>query len=325
MKLRTILATLVVGVGLNAAPAMAQDGYPDGDVTIVVPFAAGGATDYFARLTADYLSRTLGANFVVENRAGGGGNIGSDMVAKSTPDGRTLLLGAAGNIGINPSIFADMPYDPTTDLVAVAPVAGSMNVLVVHPSIPAETVGELIEHAKSEEGGLNFASSGIGGTLHLSGELFKMQADVSMMHIPYQGSGPAMVDLLAGRVPIMFDNIPSSLPHIQDGKLRPLGVTGPDRSPALPDVPTIAETELPDFSVVTWFGLFAPAGTPEPIVEKLNTALTAMTGDPKIVEQIRARGSEPMSMTPADFQHLVRDDVAKWAKVVENADEPISR
>ncbi|WP_245615692.1 Bug family tripartite tricarboxylate transporter substrate binding protein [Afifella pfennigii] len=324
MKLRRLLATFVATFGLAHAPAMAQD-YPDGDVTIIVPFAAGGATDYFGRLTADYLSRALDANVVVENRPGGGGNIGSDVVAKSDPDGTTLLLGAAGNIGINPSIFADMPYDPAKDLVAVAPIAGSMNVLVVHPSIPAESVEELIAYAKNEEGGVNFASSGIGGTLHLSGELFKLQAGAAMTHIPYQGSGPAMVDLLAGRVPIMFDNIPSSLPHIQDGALRPLGVTGPERSPALPDVPTIAEAALPDFSVVTWFGLFAPAGTPEPIVEKLHAALSEMTSDPAVAEQIRGRGSEPMSMPAAEFQQLVRDDIAKWAEVVANADEPISR
>ncbi|WP_029032251.1 Bug family tripartite tricarboxylate transporter substrate binding protein [Salinarimonas rosea] len=324
MRFGHLLATVVAAVGLSYAPATAQD-YPDGDVTIVVPFAAGGATDYFGRLAASYLSQKFDANFVVENRPGGGGNIGSDMVAKSDPDGMTLLLGAAGNIGINPSIFQDMPYDPTTDLVAVAPIAGSMNVLVVHPSIPAKTVGELIEHAKNEDGGINYASSGIGSTLHLSGELFKLQAGIPMTHIPYQGSGPAMIDVLAGRVPLIFDNIPSSLPHIQDGSLRALGVTGPERSPALPDVPTIAEAGLPDFGVVTWFGLFAPTGTPASIVEELHAALTEMTSDPDMVEQIRARGSDPMSMTSAEFQQLVIDDVEKWAEVVRNADEPIAR
>lgn len=320
--MKKMIAILAASATIAAGGASAQD-YPSGNVTIVVPFAAGGATDFFGRLAASYLSEHFNANFVVENRPGGGGNIGSDMVARSAPDGQTLLLGAAGNIAINPNIFDDMPYDPATDLAAVAPIAGSMNVLVVHPSLPVNTVQELIDYAREEDGALNFASSGIGGTLHLSGELFKLQADVDMTHIPYQGSGPAMIDLLSGRVPIMFDNIPSSLPHIQEGSLRPLGVTGPERSPAMPDVPTIAEAGLPDFSVITWFGVFAPAGAPTTIIETLNSAITEMTSDPEIIAQIQGLGSEPMNMTAEEFQSLAIDDIQKWAEVIAASNEPI--
>lgn len=318
--MKKLLCILATTTALAISPASAQD-YPDGNVTIIVPFAAGGATDYFGRLAASYLSDKLDANFVVENRGGGAGNIGAGMVVTSDPDGKTLLLGAAGNIGINPALFPDLPYDPGTDLIAVAPIAGSQNVLVVHPSLPVNSVQDLIEYAKEQEGALNYASSGIGSTMQMAAELFKMQAGVEMTHIPYQGSGPAMVDLLTNRVPLMFDNIPSSLPHIEVGELKALGVTGSERSESLPDVPTIAEAGLADFSVRTWFGIFAPIGTPDEIVETLRTALTEMTQDPEIIEKIRARGSDPMIMTPEEFETLVKDDIAKWAIVVEGMDE----
>ena len=225
-------------------------------------------------------------------KPGGGGNIGSSQVARSKPDGLTLLMGAAGNIAINPSLFANMPYNPLTDLTPVALMGSSMNVLVVPASLPVHSVKELIVLAKKQPGKLNYASSGNGGTLHLSGELFDITSGTKMIHVPYQGSGPAMVDLLAGRVEMMFDNLPSSMPHIQNGSLRPLGVTSKKRSASLPNVPTIAESGLPDYEVTTWFGIFAPAGTPVQIVNKLNSAINEALKKPALISRLEGLGAE---------------------------------
>jgi tripartite-type tricarboxylate transporter receptor subunit TctC len=304
---------------LLPAAAHAADTYPSKPVRVIVAFAPGGATDILARLLASELTKSLGQSFVVENKSGGGGNIGTEAVVRAEPDGYTLHFGAAGNITINPSLFSNMTFDPAVDLAPVAPMASTMNLLVVNPSVKANTVKELIALAKANPGKMTFASSGNGGTIHLSGELFKMMAGVDIVHVPYRGSGPAIVDLLGGRTNMMFDNLPSSLPHVQAGKLRALAVTGAQRSQALPNVPTMAEAGLPGYEATTWFGLFAPARTPPAIVDKLNKAVNQALSKPDVVAEIAKMGSEPMHMTPGEFKRLIASDTQKWRKVVKTA------
>jgi tripartite-type tricarboxylate transporter receptor subunit TctC len=318
--IKKVVACSVVGIGTLALASHATaQAYPTKPVKMIVAFEPGGATDILARLIASELSQSLGQQFVVENRSGGGGNIGANAVAKAEPDGYTLHFGAAGNIAINPSLFKSMPYDPAVDFIAVAPMASTMNVMVVHPSLPAKTVKEVIALAKAQPGKLTFASSGNGGTIHLSGEMFKMMAGVDIVHVPYRGSGPAMVDLVAGRTDMMFDNLPSALPRVQQGSLRALAVTAAGRSRVLPDVPTIAEAALPGYEATTWFGVFAPAKTPPAIVDKLNKAINEALRKPAVIEKIQSMGGEPMTMTPDEFHKLVLSDTEKWRKVVKGA------
>ncbi len=305
-------------VALGAAAASAQP-YPAKPVRVIVPFEPGGATDILARLLSTELAASLGQPFVVENRSGGGGNIGSNLVAKGTPDGYLLLFGAAGNIAINPSLFKNMPFDPVTDLVPVGSMVSTMNVLVVNPNLPAKSVAELIALAKQQPGKLSFASSGNGSTIHLSGEMFKMMAGIDILHVPYRGSAPAMVDLLGGRTDMMIDNLPSALPRVQSGALRALGVTARVRSKALPNTPTIAEAGLPGFEATSWFGVFAPAKTPPAVVERLNKAIGEALRKPAVLERIQSLGAEPMFMSPDEFAVLIRDDIEKWRKVVRSA------
>ena len=299
-----------------ARPAVAQGAWPARPVRVVVPFAPAGATDILGRLTATELGNALGQSFVVENRAGAGGNLGSDLVAKSPPDGYTLLFGAAGNIGINPSLFANMPYDPARDLAPVSLIAEVTNILVVHPSVNARSVQELIALGRTTPGGLVYASSGNGSTIHLSAELFAAMTQLRMTHVPYRGSGPAMADLLAGRVALMFDNLPSALPHVREGRLRALAVTAARRSPVLPDLPTIAEAGVPGYEATSWFGLFAPAGTPREIIGRMAREMDAFARRPEVAERIRALGAEPITNTPDDFAAMVRAEIAKWGAVV---------
>jgi tripartite-type tricarboxylate transporter receptor subunit TctC len=299
-----------------AGPARAQSGWPSRPVRVVVPFAPGGATDILGRVTATELGNTFGQPFVVENRAGAGGNIGSDVVAKSPPDGHTLLFGAAGNIGINPSLFSNMPYDPVRDLAPISLIAEVTNVLVVHPSVNARSVQELIAMARATPGGLAYASSGNGSTIHLSAELFASMTRLAMTHVPYRGSGPAMADLLAGRVALMFDNLPSALPHVREGRLRALAVTAARRSPALPELPTIAEAGVPGYEATSWFGLFAPTGTPRDIIDRMAREMAALARRPEVAERIRALGAEPITNTPEEFAAMVRAEIAKWGEVV---------
>jgi tripartite-type tricarboxylate transporter receptor subunit TctC len=315
-----LVATAAATLALSAPEARAQaQTYPDRPVRMIVAFEPGGATDLLARLICQELTTALGQTFFVENKSGGGGNIGANMVAKAAPDGYTLHFGAAGNIAINPSLFSNMPYDPQTDFAPVAPMASTMNILVVNPAVPAKTVAEVIALAKEKPGKLTFASSGNGGTIHLSGEMFKVMAKVDIVHVPYRGSGPAMIDLIAGRTDMMFDNLPSALPRVQNGSLRAIAVTAAKRSKALPDVPTIAEAGLPGYEATTWFGVFAPAQTPPAIVDKLNRAIADALRKPAVVEKIAGMGAEPMFMTPDEFKKLVKTDTDKWRIVVKQA------
>ncbi len=299
------------------APGTFAQAYPNHAIRLVVPFPAGGTTDILARDVAKQLTETLGQAVVVDNRPGAGGNIGADLVAKAAPDGYTLLMGTVGTHAINPSLYAKMPYDHVKDFVPVVLVAGVPNVLVVNPSVPVNTVADLIKLAKAKPGTINFASSGSGTSIHLSGELFKTMAGVDMTHVPYKGSSPALTDLMGGQVQIMFDNLPSSLPLIKSGKLRAVAVTSLKRAPALPDVPTVAESGLPGFEASSWFGILAPAGTPAPIVARLNTEVNKWLQGPEAKQQLTTQGAAAAGGPPENFVAHIRAETDKWAKVVK--------
>lgn len=316
--MKTIIRVCALLLGTVALQAFAQS-YPVKAVKMIVPFPAGGTTDILGRIVAQKLSERLGQPFIIDNRGGAGGNIGADVVAKSAPDGYTLLVGTVGTNAINASIYAKMPYDTAKDFVPIGLIAAVPNVLVVHPSVPARTVKELIDLLKSKPGEINFASSGNGTSIHLSGELFKTMAGVRMNHIPYKGSAPALTDLIGGQVQLMFDNLPSSMPHIKAGKLRALAVTSLKRSAARPDLPTIAEAALPGFDASSWFALFAPAGTPKEIVGKLNSELNAILQLADVREKFAAQGAEPTEFTPEQFAAFTQAELTKWARVVKES------
>ena len=302
---------------LGLPDAATAQAYPTKPIRIIVPFPPGGATDILARAVGLELTKALGQPVPIENHGGAGGNIGADMVAKSAPDGYTLVMATVGTHAINMSLYSKMPYDTVKDFAPVTLVASVPNVLVVHPSVPVKTVTDLIELAKAKPGQINFASSGNGTSIHLSGELFKTMAGVSMVHVPYKGSAPAVADLLGGQVQLMFDNMPSSLPHIKAGKLRAIAVTSAKRSPALPDLPTIAEAGLPGYEASSWFGVLAPAGTPREIITRLNQTIVASLRTPAMNERLSSQGAEPVGNTPEQFASFIQAEIAKWAKVIK--------
>jgi tripartite-type tricarboxylate transporter receptor subunit TctC len=311
---KTVLATTMLAA--TAASAFAAD-YPTKPIRLVVPFAAAGTTDFLARAIAQKLGQNLGTTVIVDNRPGAGGNIGSDIVAKSDPDGYTLLLGTVGTHAINASLYKKMPYDTVKDFAPITLVASVPNIVVVNPSVPAKSIKELLALAKSKPGQLSFASSGNGSSIHLSGELFKSMAGVDMLHVPYKGSGPAVADLVGGQVNLMFDNMPSSLPHVKSGRLRAIAVTSAKRSPAAPDLPTIAESGVPGYEAVAWFGVLAPAATPPAIVKKLNAEIIKVLKSPDVAERLSSQGAEPVSNTPEQFSAYIKSEMAKWAKVIK--------
>jgi len=304
--------------------ARAQGTWPTKPVRIVVPFAAGGTTDILARAIAPELQRAFGQPFVVDNKPGAGGNSGAAEVAKSPPDGYTLLMGTVGTHAINPSLYPKMPYDHVKDFVPITLVAGVPNVLVMNPAsaekYKVHTVVDLIRAAKANPGKLNVASSGNGTSIHLSAELFKSFTGTFMLHLPYRGSGPALIDLMGGNVDLMFDNLPSALPHIRSGKLKALAVTSGARSSALPDVPTVAEAGgslLRNYEASSWFGLLAPAGTPADIVNRVQQETAKALALPAIKERLQAQGAIPSGNTPAEFAKLIDAETKKWAQVVK--------
>jgi tripartite-type tricarboxylate transporter receptor subunit TctC len=309
-------AALAVLVAVCASGAWAQ-AYPTKPIRLVVPFPAGGTTDILAREVGQRLSISLGQPVVVDNRPGAAGNIGADMVAKSAPDGYTLLMGTVGTHAINASLYAKMPYDHVKDFAPVILVAGVPNVLEVNPALSVNSVADLIKIAKAKPGQINFASSGSGTSIHLSGELFKTMAGVDMTHIPYKGSAPAITDLIGGQVQVMFDNLPSSLQFIKAGKLRAIAVTSAKRAPALPDVPTIAESGLPGFEASSWFGIVAPAGTPPVIIARINNDVNQWLQSSEAKEKLLAQGAIPAGGTPEQFAAHIRSETEKWAKVVK--------
>ena len=312
-----VKAIAVAAVPLLFAAGQAQAAWPERPITLVVPYTPGGVTDALARNVAKALGERLAQPVVVENRAGGGANIGAALVAQAKADGYTLLMGSAATHAINASLYKKLSYDHIKDFAPISFVAQVPNVLVVHPSVPANNVKELIAYAKSHPGRLNFGSSGAGGTIHLSGELFKSMAGVQMTHVAYKGSAPAVNDLLGGQTQVMFDS--SVVPHVKAGKLRALGVTSAKRSSALPDVPTIAEAGLPGYEATAWFGILAPAGTPEAVVTKLNAEISAVLRDPAILKWMEGQGFEVAGGSPADFAAHIRKETAKWARVVKDS------
>jgi tripartite-type tricarboxylate transporter receptor subunit TctC len=311
------LAVAAVIALVATAPATAQAAFPSKPVRLVVPFPPGGTTDILARAVAQKLSDAWGQQVIVDNRPGAGGNIGSELVAKAAPDGYTLLMGTVGTHAINPSLYSKMPYDNVKDFVPVILVAGVPNVLVVNPSLPVNSVQELIAYGKANPGKLNFASSGNGTSIHLSGELFRTMTGVQMTHVPYKGSAPALTDLVGGQVQLMFDNLPSSLPFIKAGKLRALAVTSTARSVTLPDLPTLAESGLPGFEASSWFGILAPARTPGDIVAKINGAVAAWLASPEAKEKLAGQGAIAAGGPPDAFAAHIAAETSKWAKVVK--------
>ena len=319
---RRYVCVMLAGIVTMAFAAIAgaqTPSYPTKPIRLVVPFPAGGATDILARAVAQKLTEAWGQAVVVDNRPGAGGNIGSELVAKAAPDGYTLEMGTVGTHAINASLYAKMPYDHVKDFAPVILVAGVPNVLVVNPSVPANSVQELVAYAKANPGKLNFASSGSGTSIHLSGELFKVMAGVQMTHIPYKGSAQALQDLIGGQVQLMFDNLPPALPQIKSGKLRALGVTTAARSAALPDTPTIAESGLPGFEASSWFGVLAPAGTSPVIIAKLNAEIAKWLATPEAKEKLVAIGANIAGGTPEDFARHIAAETLKWAKVVKDS------
>jgi tripartite-type tricarboxylate transporter receptor subunit TctC len=291
--------------------------YPTKPIKIVVPFPAGGTTDILARAVAADLQKAFGQAVVVENKAGAGGNIGSDSVAKSSPDGYTLLMGTVGTHAINVSLYPKMPYDAVKDFAPVSLVAGVPNVLVASPSFPVNSVKDLVDAAKKAPDKITFASSGSGTSIHLSGELFKQLAGVQMTHVPYKGSSAALPDVISGQVNVMFDNAPSVIQHIRGGKLKAIAVTSDKRSPALPGVPTIAESGLPGFEASSWFGVLAPAATPKDIVDKLSGAIAKSLQTPEMKERLAGQGAVAVGNTPEQFSAHIKSEIDKWSKVVK--------
>jgi tripartite-type tricarboxylate transporter receptor subunit TctC len=310
----------VIAAALAAPPtALAQGAYPSHPVRIVVPFPPGQAADIFARLLAERLTTAWGQQVVVENRAGGGGVPGVMAAKEAAPDGYTLLMGTSGTLGVNPGVYAKLPYDPLKDFAPASNVFIAPLVVIAHPSFDAGSLKELIERARQKPGAINYASAGPGTAQHLSAELFASMAGVQIVHIPYKGSGPAMTDLLGGQVPLMFDSVTAALPHIKSGKLRALAVTIAQRSPQLPDVPTVAEAALPGFESAGWSGIVLPAAAPRPIVDKVSADIQKLLREPELRNAILERGSLPDPRTPEQFRAFIAAEVAKWTRVARAA------
>ena len=319
---RALLGALALSAYAFALPALSQTAWPNKPVKIVVPFAAGGTTDILARAIAPDLSKAFGQQFIVDNRGGAGGNVGADIVAKSPGDGYTLLMGTVGTHGINRALYDKLPYDPIKDFVPITLVAGVPNVMVMQTekarSLGINTVPDFIKYAKAHPGKINMASSGNGTSIHLAGELFKSMTGIYMVHLPYRGSGPALMDLVGGTADVMFDNLPSSMAFIKAGKLKALAVTSRQRSPALPDVPTIEEAAgLKGFDATSWFGLLAPAGTSPDIVNRIQQEVAKALSTPAIKEKLLAQGAIPSGDTPAEFAKHIENEHIKWARVVK--------
>jgi len=315
----TVLRTVCLALALLAAGAGAADTYPSKPIRFVVAFPPGGGTDLVARTIAPRLAERLAQQVVVDNRPGAGGNLGTEIVAKSAPDGYTMLMGSVGPLAINASLFARLPFDPRRDLAPVTLAASTPNILVVHPSLPVASAQELIALAKARPGAINFASSGQGTPAQLAGELFNSMAGVKMVHVPYKGAAPALADLLGGQVQVMFSTMPPALPHVTAGRLRALAVASLQRSPAAPGLPTLDEAALPGFEATTWHGVMVPAGTPDAVVAKLHDEIVAVLRMPDVVERLSSQGAEPIGSTPQAFAAYIRAETAKWAKVVRES------
>ena len=310
---------LIVWISLAAFPVSAQapDPYPSKPLRFILPFPPGGPTDILGRLLGDRLASSLGQPVIVENRGGAGGNVGAEAAAKSAPDGYTLVL-VAPSLAISPSLYSKLNYDPLRDFAPVSLVATVPNVIVTQPAL-APTLQEFIARAKANPGGMNFGSGGSGTSNHLAGELFNLVTGTKLVHVPYKGVNLAMNDVLAGAIHLVVIGLPAAAPHIKSGRLRALAVIAPQRLPALPEVPTVAEAGLPDFEVTTWYGVLAPAGTPRPVLARLNSELAKILYSPDMKDKLNAIGADPVTSTPDEFAAYLRQETAKWADVVRKA------
>jgi len=310
---RTLIgASLALACGAAAAQA-----YPTKPVRLIVPYAPGGATDIIARAAAIELTKTLGQAVTVDNRAGAGGNLGSEMAARAAPDGYTMLMSASSLHGITPFLYSKLNYDPNKDLAPVIVLAGFSNVLVVHPSVKANAVAELTSLAKAQPGRLTCASSGSGSTIHMSCEMYKHMLGLDIIHVPYKGSGPAMIDLVGGQVNLMFDNVPSAISHIRAGKLRALATTGAKRSSVLPDLPTMIEAGVPGFESTAWFGLAMPAGTPREIIARMNAEGQKATRAPDFIKRMADLGYEIVGGSSEQMASMIQDELKRWGPIVK--------
>ena len=306
-------------VFMAATTSVPAQQYPAKAVRMIVGFPAGGTSDIMARLTGQKLSEAWGQTFIIDNRPGAGGNIGTELVAKAAPDGYTLLVSPGSTLTSNPAVYSKVPFDTVRDFAPVTIIAGVPNALVVHPSLPVANVKELIALAKSRPGQLAYASTGAGQSTHLSAELLKTSAGINLIHVPYKGSAPALTDIVAGQVSVMFDNLPSVLPFIKSGRLKPLAVSSAARSRALPEIPTVAESGVPGFDVTVWFAVLAPAATPRDIVNRLNTEVVKAINTSDMRQRLAQQGADPIGNTPEEFSAVIKRDLAKWAKVVKDA------
>ncbi len=316
--MRTI-ARSIAGLALAAlAGAAASQDYPHKTIRMIVPFAAGGPTDVIARTIAQKLTESWGQPVVIDNRGGAGGNLGTDIAAKAAPDGYTVVMVIVGH-AINASLYSKLPYDPVKDFAPVSPTGAATIVLVAHPSLQAKTVKELTALGKSKPGKINWGSPGTGTPHHLAGEMFKTLTGIDMVHIPYKGAAPAIVDVLGGQVSLAFVSLPAALPHIRAGKLTALGTSGPQRSAVAPDVPTIAEAGFPGYELENWYGLLAPAGTPRTVVTKLNGEIVKILQAPDVKERLNSQGFEIRTSTPEQFAAYLKSEIVKWAKIVKDS------
>ena len=313
------LARVCAVAALALASAVHGQAYPSKPVRMIVAYPPGGGTDIVGRMVAQKLGEALGQAVVVENRGGASGNIGTELAAHAAPDGYTILMGNVAPNSINVSLFENLPFDPIADFAPVSLVASTPNILVVHPSTKARTVKEIVALAKASPGKLNFASAGVGSSSHLAGELFRTLAGAQIVHVPYKGAGPAMVDVLSGQVQLYFATMPAAMPHVKSGKLVAIAVTSAKRSPALPEMPTVAESGVPGYEASTWYGLLAPAHTPGPVIARLHDATVKVLRDAALREKLADQGFEPIGDTPEQFAAYIKSEIRKWGKVIREA------
>ena len=310
--------TVLAIIALCAAKAFGQD-YPIKPVRLIIPFAPGGSNDILGRMIGTKLAEAMGQPVVIDNRAGAGGSIGVELAAKSAPDGYTLVIGHIGTLAVNPTLYKKLPYDPIKDLQTISMLAKVANIMVVHPSLPAKSVRELIALAKAKPGMLVYGSGGNGGAGHLATEYFKLMAKIDIEHIPYKGTAPAIIDLLAGQTQLVFGGIPGIGGHIRNGRLRALGVSTSKRLTIFPEVPTVAEAGVPGYEATQWYGVLAPAGTPNWVVARLNREIVHTLQNPQIQQRLADDGSEPLASTPEEFTAFIKSETARWAPVIKAA------
>lgn len=316
---RARLLAAALPLALAMGPAAAQQDYPNKPIRLIVPFTPGGVTDTGARVVADKLGARLGQSVVVDNRPGASGNIGTQMVATAAPDGYTLLLGFDGTLVINPHVYAKVPFDTLKDFVPVSKIGDAVLIIVVHPSVPAKTLSELVAYSKTNPGGVSYGSAGTGSTPHLAGELLKARTGADFVHVPYKGGGQSMTDVVGGSLPMLYTAVAGAYPFVQKGQIRPIAVSSAQRLASLPEVPTVAESGVPGFESSSWIGILAPAKTPQPIVERLQRELHAVVQSPEVRERLASLGISALGNTPAEFGQQIRADLAKYDQIVKAA------